>query len=166
MSSSICFIGAGNMASSLIGGMIANGQAPESITACDVNADQLDALQRELGIQVSQDNLTAAKAADVVMLAVKPQVMQLVCEGLAGLPDNPAQMFVSVAAGVPGTAIDSWLGGGRAIVRCMPNTPALVQLGASGLSANARVSDAQRASADWPLSQFSLCSVAHPRSSA
>jgi pyrroline-5-carboxylate reductase len=144
VSREICFIGAGNMATSLIGGMIAKQQGSAGITACDIDAGQLRSLRERFGISVSQDNLAAAAGADVVMLAVKPQVMREVCTALSSLPSNPAQLFISVAAGVPAAAIENWLGGERAIVRCMPNTPALLQLGASGLAANSKVSAAQK----------------------
>jgi pyrroline-5-carboxylate reductase len=148
VSQNICFIGAGNMATSLIGGLIANQHDAAAITACDIDEDRLERLQQDFGINVSGDNYSAAQAADVVILAVKPQLMRAVCEDMAGLPHNPAQLFVSIAAGVPASAIEDWLGGDRAIVRCMPNTPALLQLGASGLAANARVDQAQRDSAE------------------
>lgn len=148
MSQTICFIGAGNMASSIIGGLVASGHDASAITACDIDAGQLQHLEGDFGILTSQDNLAAARQAQVVILAVKPQVMAAVCEPLAALPNNPEQLFVSVAAGIPAGAIDNWLGGNRAIVRCMPNTPALLQLGASGLAANDRVNEAQRASAE------------------
>ena len=148
MSQHICFIGAGNMATSLIGGLIANGHDATAITACDIDDNRLRRLQKNFGIQVSNDNCSAAQTADVVMLAVKPQLMRTVCEDLASLLPNPAQLFISIAAGVPASAIDDWLGGDRAIVRCMPNTPALLQLGASGLAANTRVDQVQRDNAE------------------
>jgi len=144
----ICFIGAGNMATSLIGGLIANHYDSAAISACDIDAAQLQQLQGRFGIGTSQDALDGARAAEVVMLAVKPQVMQIVCEQLCSLPVNPEQMFISIAAGIPIDAIDNWLGGGRSIVRCMPNTPSLLQLGATGLAANSRVSAAQKATAE------------------
>ena len=144
MSQHICFIGAGNMATSLIGGLIANGHEAASITACDIDADQLRQLQKRFGIHTSSNNLDAARGADVIMLAVKPQMMREVCADLASLPAGSERLFISIAAGVPASAIDDWLGGGRAIVRCMPNTPALLQLGASALAANARVDAGQR----------------------
>ena len=143
----ICFVGAGNMASSLIGGLVARQQGNAAITACDINAEQLQRLQNQFGIATSQDNLASAGAADIVMLAVKPQLMREVCSELSTLPSNPAQLFISVAAGVPADAIERWLGGDRAIVRCMPNTPALLQLGASGLAANSNVSAGQKQAA-------------------
>ena len=144
MSQSICFIGAGNMASSLIGGLLANGYAASAITACDIDAEQLARLQQRFGINTSSNNLSSAQTADVVMLAIKPQMMREVCSALSSLPGNPEQLFVSIAAGVPCAAIERWLGGQRSIVRCMPNTPALLQLGASGLAANSSVSSFQR----------------------
>lgn len=148
MNQKICFIGAGNMATSLIGGLIANHYDSAAISACDIDAAQLQQLQGRFGIGTSQDALDGARAAEVVMLAVKPQVMQIVCEQLCSLPVNPEQMFISIAAGIPIDAIDNWLGGGRSIVRCMPNTPSLLQLGATGLAANSRVSAAQKATAE------------------
>jgi pyrroline-5-carboxylate reductase len=144
LSQHICFIGAGNMATSLIGGLLANGHEATAITACDINLEQLQQLQSQFGIGISSDSLAAARAADVVILAVKPQTMREICSELSSLPANPWQLFISVAAGVPANAIDGWLGGERAIVRCMPNTPALVGLGASGLAANAKVDASQR----------------------
>lgn len=144
MSQHICFIGAGNMAASLIGGLIADGQPAASITACDIDSEQLQRLQQRFGINTSADNLASATRADVVMLAVKPQLMRAVCEALSPLPAKAQQLFISVAAGIPAGAIEAWLGGERAIVRCMPNTPALLQLGASGLAANPNVDAGQR----------------------
>ncbi|MDH3537378.1 MAG: pyrroline-5-carboxylate reductase [Gammaproteobacteria bacterium] len=148
MSQTICFIGAGNMAASLIGGLIANQHDAAQITACDIDAAQLARLQIRFGIDTSQDSLAGARRAGIVMLAVKPQAMRAVCEQLAALPADSEQLFISIAAGVPAQAIDRWLGGGRAIVRCMPNTPALLQLGATGLAANDRVSESQQAAAE------------------
>jgi pyrroline-5-carboxylate reductase len=136
------------MAVSLIGGLIANQHDAAQITACDINADQLQRLHELYRIETSPDALAVADTAEVVMLAVKPQVMREVCTTLSDLPPNPKQLFISIAAGVPMDAIDNWLGGGRSVVRCMPNTPALLQLGATGLVANAQVNSTQRESAE------------------
>ena len=157
MTYSILFIGAGNMASSLIGGLLDNGYDRSRIHACDISAEQLARLRDRFGIATTQDAPDAAREADVVMLAVKPQNMREVCTGLAALPQNPAQLFISVAAGVTAQAIDNWLGGTRAIVRCMPNTPALIQLGASGLAANALVDETQKRTAESILQAVGLC---------
>lgn len=148
MNQKICFIGAGNMAASLIGGLVANQHDAALISACDINTGQLQRLHELYRIETSTDAFACATTAEVVVLAVKPQVMREVCTELSALPPNPQQLFISVAAGVPIDAINKWLGGGRAIVRCMPNTPALLQLGATGLAANAKVNSVQRESAE------------------
>jgi pyrroline-5-carboxylate reductase len=139
----ICFIGGGNMARSIIGGLIAKGIAAQNITACDPQQETLTKLQADFGIKVSQDNAATVDAADVVVLAVKPQVMAKVCQDLAPHM-SPGVLVVSIAAGISCTSLTSWLGERRAIVRCMPNTPSLVGEGATGLYANPKVTDAQR----------------------
>jgi pyrroline-5-carboxylate reductase len=143
--SSIGFIGAGNMAASLIHGLINRGQTPNTLFAADIDQDKLDSLAQSTGIQATTPQ-TIAERADVIVLAVKPQVMSAVCSelgALAGDRSRPA-LFISVAAGTPLASLESWLGGTPAVVRCMPNTPALVGRGATGLFANTRVSAAQR----------------------
>lgn len=139
----ITFIGAGNMATSIIGGLIANGTAPNTITASDPNTQSLSLLATSLGVYTEQDNAAACQQADVVVLCVKPQVLKAVATDLA--PHLKANaLVISIAAGIGANAINTWLGGNTAVVRCMPNTPALVQAGASGLFANEWVSDAQK----------------------
>jgi pyrroline-5-carboxylate reductase len=144
----ICFIGAGNMATSLIGGLVANQHSPDLITACDINQQQLQELQQRFQVEISDDSRSSSTNADIIMLAVKPQIMREVCENLAALPHNPDQLFISIAAGVPATAINQWLGTDRSIVRCMPNTPSLLQLGATGLFANESTSESQKQAAE------------------
>lgn len=145
----IAFVGAGNMATALIMGLIQQGHEPASITACDPSADQLQRLKDQLpgsdGMILSEDN-SAIAGKDVVLLAVKPQVMADVAGGLRAHLDSNTLM-ISIAAGVPVAALERWLGT-RPIVRCMPNMPALVQLGASGLFANENVSASQRDAAE------------------
>ena len=135
----LAFIGGGNMATSLIGGLIANGYQASSITACDIDEDKLAGLSRQFGISTTTDSGIAVEGTDIVILAVKPQIMQTACEKLAESCDS-SFLFISIAAGIEEEAIDRWLGGNHAIVRCMPNTPALMQLGVTGLYANTRVS--------------------------
>lgn len=149
----ICFIGAGNMASSLIGGLIANQYPARQLIASDIDAQKLNQLRDDFSIRVEPDNGRAIEQADVIMLAVKPQVMQLVCKALApGLASSQQRpLFISIAAGVRESDIDRWLGGGFSVVRCMPNTPALVNLGASALYANAAVSVPQKQLAEQIL---------------
>lgn len=150
----IAFVGAGNMATSLIGGLIARAVPAENITASEPYAEQRERIAREHGIAVFEDNATAVAGADIVVLAVKPQVMKDVCLALA--PALPADaLIVSIAAGIPCASLARWLGD-KAIVRCMPNTPALLHQGASGLYANARTSEAQREQADALLSAVGL----------
>ena len=143
----ICFIGSGNMATSLIGGILANGYSASNITACDIVEEKLTGLSARFGINTTAESLEAVESADIVILAVKPQVMQMACEHLANADIKADCLFISIAAGIRESAIDRWLGNDRAIVRCMPNTPALVQLGATGLHANSSVSTEQKGAA-------------------
>jgi pyrroline-5-carboxylate reductase len=144
----LAFIGAGNMASALIGGLVKQGFAPARITASDPHAPTLEKLQRVAPVTLTSDNLAAIAAADVIVLAVKPQVMKQVLQPLAATLQQKRPLIISIAAGIEIASIETWLGGALPIVRCMPNTPALVQLGATGLFANAAVSAAQRELAD------------------
>ena len=144
METKITFIGAGNMASAIIGGLIQSDAPSGNITATTPRRDELTAIGERLGIHTTTDNAAAAAGADVLVLAVKPQIMREVCQGLADSVRETRPLIISIAAGLDATTIDEWLGGGNALVRCMPNTPSLVGQGASGLYANARVSDSQR----------------------
>lgn len=142
---SIAFVGAGNMAASLIGGLRAQGVAASAIRASEPGDEQRARLQQEHGIATFADNAEAIKGADLIVLAVKPQIMKAVCLDLA--PHlAPNQVIISIAAGISCASLENWLGE-RAVVRCMPNTPALLRQGVSGLFANARVSAAQKAQA-------------------
>ena len=152
----IAFIGGGNMAASLIGGLRARGTPADAICASDPGEEQLRKIGTEHGIQTFARNADALAGADVVVLAVKPQVMQTVCSDLAQhLGEAP--LIVSIAAGIGCDSLQHWLGPQpRAIVRCMPNTPSLLGQGASGLYANARVSAEQKAQAEQLLSAVGL----------
>jgi pyrroline-5-carboxylate reductase len=140
----IGFIGAGNMAASLIGGLIAKGFAPTSLFASDPNTEALQALAQRAGITACINNHAVVAQADVLVLAVKPQVMQTVLTDIAPAVQARQPLVISIAAGIGINNLCAWLGGDVAMVRCMPNTPALVQLGASGLYANERVTPRQR----------------------
>ncbi len=142
-SSKIAFIGAGNMANSLIRGLLSKGAAPANLLAFDVDAEKLQLLQTECGIGIGTMAEIAAQA-DVLVLAVKPQVMPEVCSELAALLSNRPCLLISIAAGIPLLSLQQWLGAETAIVRSMPNTPALVSAGASGLFANAHTSAVQK----------------------
>lgn len=144
----ITFIGAGNMARSLVAGMVENNAAVD-ITVSDPNEEQLDIIRgRWPACHATTDNHAAIKGADIVVLAVKPQIMQKVCEGLEMSIQEIKPLIISVAAGVSESSLNRWLGGLLPVVRCMPNTPALVQAGMTGLYANARVSEEQRSLAE------------------
>ena len=144
----LAFIGAGNMASALIGGLVKQGFAADRIIASDPVPTMLDKLRGVAPVRVTSDNLAAVATADVVVLAVKPQVMKQVLQPLAGVLQQRKPLIISIAAGIEIASIARWLGGDLPIVRCMPNTPALVQLGATGLFANASVSSEQKKLAD------------------
>ena len=134
----ITFIGAGNMARSLVAGLIDNDSL--SVTVSDPNEAQLDIIRgRWPACHATADNHLALNGADVVVLAVKPQIMQLVCESLADSIQEIKPLIISIAAGVSESNLNRWLGGLLPVVRCMPNTPALVQAGMTGLYANSRV---------------------------
>ncbi|WP_342245042.1 pyrroline-5-carboxylate reductase [Pseudomonas sp. OTU5201] len=150
----IAFIGAGNMAASLIGGLRAQGVAADHIRASDPGAEQRAKVAAEHGIDVVESNADAAQGADVVVLATKPQVMKTVCQALAPSLKG-GQLVVSIAAGITCASLAAWLGA-RPIVRCMPNTPALLRQGVSGLYANAEVSAAQREQAEQLLSAVGI----------
>lgn len=150
-SARIAFIGAGNMATSLVGGMLARGFDASQLTMTDISGERLQQLKAQYGVAVTGSNADAARDADVILLAVKPQQMAEVCAGLAPALQGRQPLVVSIAAGIPIAKIQGWLGGNVAVVRCMPNTPALVQMGATGLYASAQVNAAQRALAQSML---------------
>lgn len=139
------------MASSLIGGLLANNYSADNLTACDIDEDRLSTLSQQYSIHTTTQNEEAVATADVVILAVKPQVMQQVCEQLTQSVGTFNCLFISIAAGITEPTINRWLGSNQAIVRCMPNTPALVQLGATGLYANPQVNATQKSSAETIL---------------
>lgn len=142
----LAFIGAGNMARSIIGGLIAEGYPAGHIIASGPRPESLEQVAKQFGILTSRDNAQAA-AADVVILAVKPQVLKSVALELQGaLSHKP--LIISVAAGITTVSMGQWLGADQAIVRSMPNTPSMVQAGAAGLFANANTNPEQRALAE------------------
>ena len=145
---SIAFIGGGNMARSLIGALITHGADATAIAVAEPRADARDTLAREFGVCTFADNADAAADAGCVLLAVKPQVMRAVCASLAEPLRASRPLVISIAAGIRIDQLERWLGAHLAIVRAMPNTPALIGAGAAGLCANARVGAAQRAQAE------------------
>jgi pyrroline-5-carboxylate reductase len=141
--STIGFIGGGNMARSLIGGLIADHMDPANLWVSEPDPQQRERLQGS-GVHVIDDNDALVRHADVVVLAVKPQVLGQLCQTIASVVGERNPLIVSIAAGIRLADMERWLGGRPAIVRTMPNTPALVQCGATALVANARVNGAQK----------------------
>ena len=141
----IAFLGGGNMASALIGGLIAKGTAPRAITVIDVSPAARERLG-ELGVRIGTAPDAAVQDADTLVLAVKPQDMRSALASLAG--SVRGKLVVSVAAGITLDALSRWLDGHRNIVRCMPNTPALIGAGIAGLYALPEVNEADRRKAE------------------
>ncbi|HIL41427.1 MAG TPA: pyrroline-5-carboxylate reductase [Methylococcales bacterium] len=140
----IGFIGGGNMATSLISGLIASKHPCSHIHVYDIDNTQLQSLRATFNINTHSTLEGLAQHSDIIVLAVKPQIMKSVCENILTAlgPKNP--LFISIAAGINQSSLSHWLGKQQAIVRCMPNTPALVQTGATALHANNNVSPQQR----------------------
>lgn len=142
-STTIGFIGAGNMAYAIISGLINNDFSAENIKISDTNESLLSLRKKEFNLEVFTDNSELVRHCDVIVLAVKPQMLSSVCQ-LLKQALNSNTLIISIAAGVRVHDIDRWLGGDCAIVRTMPNTPALLNQGVTGMFANERVSDAQK----------------------
>jgi pyrroline-5-carboxylate reductase len=142
----ICFIGGGNMAGALIGGLAGRLTAGANIHVVDPNPDALQRLQQQFGVSAAPRVDSAIAGCDVIVLAVKPQQMKEVAAQLK--PHVSAQLVLSIAAGIRAVDLSRWLNGHRAIVRTMPNTPALIGKGITGMVAMAGVSQAQHDAAD------------------
>jgi pyrroline-5-carboxylate reductase len=152
----ITLIGGGNMARGLIGGLLGRGVPPSHITVAEPAAQARAALNRDYGVRVTDDNLSASANAQVVVLAVKPQQMAAVARALApALVHRP--LVISVAAGIRAADLSRWLGAGVPVVRAMPNRPALTGAGATGLYADAGVAAVQRERAARVLEATGLC---------
>ncbi len=133
------------MASSIIGGVVAQGDLPASHIWCyEPNNEKAQALADQFGINKAQNNAELIANSEIVVIAVKPQVLQQVLTPVAQNFNDKQPLIVSVVAGISAASIETWLGDRFAIVRVMPNTPALVGMGASGLYANEHVSVEQR----------------------
>jgi pyrroline-5-carboxylate reductase len=146
----LTFIGGGNMAAALIGGLVKRGLSPTQMLVSDPSALQRELLERDHAVATTGTNADAARGADVVVLAVKPQQMHVAVLGLglgtSALGDPP--LFISIAAGIPHAALARWLPADAPLVRAMPNRPALYGYGATGLYAPERVTQAERSLAE------------------
>ena len=152
----IAFIGGGNMARGLIGGLTAKGANPAFITVASPGASGRDALHRDFGVAVTADNAAAVTDADVVVLAVKPQIMGQVVRAIAPALQQRRPLVISVAAGIRAANLQAWIGAGVPLVRSMPNRPALIGAGATGLYADPGVGAEDRALATLVLSTSGL----------
>ena len=141
--SHIALIGAGNMAQAIIGGLLRNDHPATALVAADPNPATREQIQQRFGIQALADNAEATAKADAVILAVKPQIMDAVLDSIADAV-QPQAVVISVAAGIPVARLQARLANGQALVRVMPNTPALIGIGATGLFADCSCSAAQR----------------------
>ncbi|WP_068856042.1 pyrroline-5-carboxylate reductase, partial [Xanthomonas graminis] len=150
-SADIAFVGGGNMARSLIAGLVRQGADPRRIRVAEPVAALREALAAEYAVQAVATAADAVEGAALWMFAVKPQVLRSVCTELAALALAQRPLLVSIAAGITTQQLDRWLGGGHALVRAMPNTPALLGAGVTGLYANAGVDAAQRSHAERVL---------------
>lgn len=155
MTITIGFIGAGNMASALVGGLLARGHQAQNFALADAQPAQLVGF-KEQGLFTTANNADVFERANVIVLAVKPQVLCEVLKPLALMAQAKKPLIISIAAGIPLASIDRWLGGNMAIVRAMPNTPALVQTGATGLYANPTVTNEQKHQAEMILNAVGL----------
>lgn len=144
----IAFIGGGNMARSLIGGLVTGGCEASRIWVSDPFPEALELLADKFSVHVTSDNAEAASRADVIVLAVKPQVMKDALVSMRDAVKKNSPLVISIAAGVTERMISDGLGGDVAVVRSMPNTPALLRCGATALYANDNVTEAQREKAE------------------
>lgn len=144
----IAFIGAGNMATALIQGLLARGLPCANIWASDPDEAKLERLSSELGINATTKNEEAVEHADIVILAVKPQLIKAVLAPLQQTLNSWPVLIISIAAGITTESLAKLIARDQSIIRCMPNTPALVQAGASALFANKNCSEADKAVAE------------------
>lgn len=140
----IAFIGGGNMARSLVGGLIARGVSAQALRVAEPVAALRDALASDFGVQVFDAADAAVEGAGLWLLAVKPQVMRQVCDDLSAAACAQQPLVVSIAAGITAGQLQRWLGPGTAVIRAMPNTPALLGAGVTGLYATAQVNPGGR----------------------
>ena len=152
----IAFIGGGNMARSLIGALVEAGHPVDHLRVSEPNAELRTELDRDFGVAAFDNAKDACTHADLVLIAVKPQLFKRVCAELVSAFAGSKPLIISIAAGITIAQIDGWLGGGNAIVRCMPNTPALIGAGATGLHANDSTSAEQRVQAESILGRAGI----------
>ena len=140
----VAYVGGGNMTRALAGGMLSAGYEPSHILISEPLKAHRDTLGKELpGVVIFEQNEGAVRDAECIVLAVKPQILCDVCKPLASIVQENKPLIISIAAGVRAGDIENWLGGQLPVVRVMPNQPALLRLGISGLFANEHASERQ-----------------------
>lgn len=144
----VAFIGGGNMATSLIGGLLSNGLPTDRITVSDPAEAQLERLRARFGVKTTSSNAAALSAADVGVLAVKPQQLARVAEEIAPVLKSDRKLMISIAAGIRLKDLQRWLGTSCAVVRAMPNRPALVGAGVTALVAGQSVTPQERSDSE------------------
>lgn len=142
----IAFLGGGNMATALIGGLIAKGTDPRSITVVELSPAARERLGERYPVHIAPAPDTESQRCDVLVVAVKPQDAKAAVKSFSGSVQG--KLVISIAAGVTLESLSRWLGGHRKLVRCMPNTPALIGAGIAGLYAAAEVSAREKAAAE------------------
>jgi len=140
----IAFIGGGNMASSIIGGLVSSGWPASMIRVSDPVDSQRENLSQKFGVQCYEDNQLCIESADVVILAVKPQMLRQVVTPISSSLQDSTPLIISIVAGISSRDTMDWIGVNLPFIRVMPNTPALVNRGVSGLYATSSTSDSQR----------------------
>ncbi len=149
---SVGFIGGGNMARSLIGGLIANGFDRDTIAVADPSPEARRYVSENYGVRAEESNRAVIQVSSTVLLAIKPQVMQAVTNEISDALQSARPLLISIAAGIRLSELDRWCGGNLRTVRVMPNTPALIQRGVSAMFANSYVSDDDKATVGRILS--------------
>lgn len=139
----IGFIGGGNMARSLIGGLIQDGYSPAAIKVCDPDPAQQERLRLQFNLKVETNAAAIVDGCECLVLAVKPQVMHAAIAEIRDQTSRLNPLLISIAAGIRVATLEKWLQRAAPIVRCMPNTPALIQTGATALYANPQISEEQ-----------------------
>lgn len=147
MQQQVAFIGAGNMARAIIGGLVESGAPASHLRVADALPEVAAALARDFGVALAQGNIAAVTGADIVVLAVKPQQMRAVAGEIRDAVASASPLVLSIAAGITTVALRGWLGEHTAVIRSMPNTPALIRKGTTVLFASPAVTPAQRAAA-------------------
>jgi pyrroline-5-carboxylate reductase len=159
------FIGGGNMTQAIAGGLLDNGFDPKLLSIAEPHKPQRDKLAESLQhVFVTADNSAVVARSSCLVLAVKPQILARVCQDLAASVQTVKPLIISIAAGPRIADIDTWLGGNNAIVRVMPNQPALLGKGVSGIFGNALTSDAQLSAAKQILSAVGPVIAVHSES--